>query len=756
MERPLAVTGFCYITALVVALFLGQASFGGLCVIFLTGFLMSVLVRKWRKKAWIPTACLSGLAAVVMLWGYTNVYVEPLANLKGETAEITGVLCELPYRQNDRYYYRIRTDSIDMPNVIQDTTLLISSRYKIKIEPYDKLKATVRFYSDTEPSQELYSIAKGIMIRGSIDPLKMKTVTKNEEKPIYYYALMTRKYISERINAVLPEREAAFVNAIMTGDKYQLKDEEKQNLRSAGISHIVVVSGFHLAVITQLMLGFFKLVTRRNQRLSSALCIIFVFLYMAVIGFPTPIIRAGVMQIFFLLAATISRKSDPLNILGLSGMIICIINPYAAADISFLMSFASTLGILLLGNRMAVRMIQFLQPKEDKDFLTKFLLYRIVEKIIKAIVNIIAVSLSAYIFIMPIMIVYFKQVAIYAVLTNLMISFAMSILIYAAVFMILAGIVNVWLSIPLICVVQVLSGYILWTAETVADFPFSVIVTAQEFVPFWLIAVMIAGLILFLMKCQRKTVIYYILLTVMSFIVCAVGDSVFKSGSVKISVLDVGNGISCVVSSEGRTYVLSDGGSYYKSHALNEYLSNSCTEKITYMLLLDDKNACTAYAKQLLETYPIETIQVYDEEDYTENIKLLLSDSDVKIDGSVEKVYIDDVKIQTMKEKNCMAVYAKFGTLTILMIEGKTDCKNLPDNWQDTDILIVNGVIENSNLLSAGILAISDEYDSLDKYDEMADGDYGKIDATAGKGDISIRAYRQGQIEVRRENGWLN
>jgi len=703
MKRPFAVIGITYITALAVALFWGKDAFSILCAVFLVGFVICLFAKKSRKFALI---FITAFTAVSMLWGYTYAYIMPSVSLKGETSEISGVLCELPYQSYDRYYYKIKTN---------DNTVLVSSRYKIKIEPFDTLKATVTFYGETDTLQDLYNFSKGISIRAGMDSLKPKTVVKNDSKPFYYYALMARKYITDKINSLLPEREAGFVNALLTGDKYQLKDNEKQILRASGISHIVVISGFHVTVITYLMLGFFMLVTRKRKKLSSALCMIFLFLYMAVTGFHTPVVRAGMMQIFVLSANITLKKSDSFNILGLSALVICFINPYAVADVSFIMSFCATFGILLISRKISLWILERI-PADKLKFL------------IKALVNILAVSLSAYIFILPVTIIFFKQTALYAVITNLFVSFAVTLLIYTAVFMVITG-----LS-PLAWIVCFLTDYIFNVAEAVARLPFALIVASQEFVPFWATASVMAGMIILFFRLGRNAVKIYAMITVMSFIILSVGDSLVKNGSIKISVLDVGDGISCVVNCHNRTYLLSSGGSYYKSTALDDYLTDSCVYQIAYMLLLDDKNTCTAFSKRILENYAVQTVQVFDENKYTENIKFLLSETDGKIDGT--SFYTDNhAEIHAQKQKNCMAVKAVFNGLKLLVIHEKTDCKNMPESWLDTDILITNGSIENIELVNTSVTVISDENHS---------------------GTISLRAYPDGKIHIRRENGWLN
>ena len=703
MKRPFAVIGISYITALAVALFFGSDSFFILCAVFLVSFAICLISKKSRKFALI---FITAFTAVLMLWGYTYAYIMPSVSLKGETAEISGILCELPYKYYDRYYYKIKTSNY---------TVLVSSRYKIKIEPYDTLNATVKFYGETDISNDLYNFSKGITIRASVDSLKPKTVIKNDNKPLYYYALMARKYMSDKINSLLPEREAGFVNSLLTGDKYQLEDNEKQILRASGISHIVVISGFHVSVITHLLLVFFILVTRKIKKLSSVLCLVFLLFYMAVTGFHAPVVRADTMQIFILAAKILSKKSDSFNILGFSALLICFINPYAVADVSFIMSFSATFGILLISRKIYLWVLERISTNKLKT-------------LIKSLTDIFAVSLSAYIFVLPATIIFFKQAAVYAIITNLFVSFAVTLLIYTAVFMVITGLP------PLVWIVCFLTDYILNVAEAVANLPFALISASQEFVPFWLIAAVIVGIVILSFRLGKNAVKIYAVITVMSFIILSVSDSLIKKDSIKISVLDVGDGISCVVNCNNRTYLLSSGGSYYKSTALDDYLTDSCIYKIAYMLMLDDKNTCTAFSKRILENYQIETVQVFDENKYTENVKLLLSEINGKIDDSYFYTN-NDSEIYAEKQKNCMAVRAVFNGLKLLVIHEKTDCKNIPESWLDTDILVINGSIENLGLVNTSVTVISDE---------------------EHEGNIYLRAYNNGKIQIGRENGWLN
>ena len=78
-ERPLAVTGICYISVLAAALLMGKDSFFPLCLIFLACGIFCICIKNFRKFSFI---FITGLIAVSMLWGYTDAYIMPALSLK--------------------------------------------------------------------------------------------------------------------------------------------------------------------------------------------------------------------------------------------------------------------------------------------------------------------------------------------------------------------------------------------------------------------------------------------------------------------------------------------------------------------------------------------------------------------------------------------------------------------------------------------------------------------------------------------------
>ncbi len=312
-----------------------------------------MLIKPLRKERIVPVLLITAAVAFFSFFCYSYVYIAPTEEIKGRDAQVTAVLCDIPYEQNGRYYYKLETSEISIANTLQNTTILVSSKTAYDIDLYDEITAEIRFFDDADGISNDYYISKKVMLRGTIDNYSEVIISEKEEKPLYYYALLLRQKVMNTIDELLPENEASFIKALILGDKTGISYQDRETFISSGISHIISVSGLHLSVITQFFMMFLCFVTRR-KRLSSLLCTFFIFIFMAEVGFSPSVFRAGIMQIIFLIGQGIIRRADSLSSLGASSILICFLNPYAAADVGFLLSFCATLGIILCNEKMNI------------------------------------------------------------------------------------------------------------------------------------------------------------------------------------------------------------------------------------------------------------------------------------------------------------------------------------------------------------------------------------------------------------------
>lgn len=763
MERPLAVTGFAYLSALAVALFVGTEYCITLAVIFIVSFVVSLFSKTLRKKAVIPAVLLTSAIAVTMLLGYSNAKVKPIESLKGETAEITAQICDLPYSQNNRCYYYLELLSVKNRKIPSGTKIMISSKTPLKAEPYDKVEAKVQFYTDGSDTYKAYNISRNIMLRGSFDTKVSPTVTHTKQKPLYYYTLMIRQTVTNTVSDILPSEQAGFVNALLTGDKTGITDEQKNTFRASGISHIIVVSGFHLSVLSQIMMTVLCFLMRKRKRSAALICSVFVFVYMAIVGFSPSVVRAGIMQIIFLFGTACTKNADSLNSLAISAFLICLMNPYAAGDVGFLLSFTATLGIILLSDKINVCLRERTLPLDNLSEREQIQFRERIKPFVYGVISVTAVTVSASVFTMPIMILYFKQLAVYAVLSNLMISFAVSVLIVCAMIMVFLhiSIVLSFLVLPFAVICGILTNYILWTAELISSLPFSTVTVSQMFVPFWLALMILIGAFLLMFPNRKRAVRYYALVAVLTLIVGFVSDNIVKYNSVKLAVLDTGEGLSVVMTENNQISVLYCGGNYERSYVMTDYLQNSAAENINLLVLMDKSQENSRYAETILQKYPVETIEAYDEEVQYESVHSLIQTSGHIILPSsgtqpLNTFYTANTEITTCQKNDCHSVMIKSHGRKILICSDGTDCLNLPEEFLKCDVLIVNGTVKNAELLKTKRVIISDIKDNLENYASYLQKFNRHIYATAEKGNLALRIYQDGQFSLRRENGWLS
>ncbi len=162
----------------------------------------------------------------------------------------------------------------------------------------------------------------------------------------------------DRIKTWIQRRvEAPFANApeiqgivmgMVLGRKYGLSASVEHRFQAGGLYHLVVVSGFNLAVVAGAafwICGFlpWKRRTRLIAVLASALA------YTAMIDGQTPVYRAVLMTAFMVIGRLLDRGYSALNAVAGSAFIILLIDPTSLEDPSFQMTFAAVLAVIGIG-----------------------------------------------------------------------------------------------------------------------------------------------------------------------------------------------------------------------------------------------------------------------------------------------------------------------------------------------------------------------------------------------------------------------
>ena len=155
-----------------------------------------------------------------------------------------------------------------------------------------------------------------------------------------------RRETAAAVSLFTDSKTAGLVKALLLSDRSGL-GMLRRDMERSGVSHLLALSGLHLSVLCMSLERLLKrLGARRRYRTAAEAIVALGFLVLA--GFPYSLLRAASMLALTALAGRIGRDSDRITALFVVGYLMVLADPAALADAGFLMSFAATLGILLV------------------------------------------------------------------------------------------------------------------------------------------------------------------------------------------------------------------------------------------------------------------------------------------------------------------------------------------------------------------------------------------------------------------------
>ncbi|MEX0877243.1 MAG: ComEC/Rec2 family competence protein [Candidatus Spechtbacterales bacterium] len=247
---------------------------------------------------------------------------------------------------------------------------------------------------------------------------------KVEKGHLHYAADLRSKLQTGLDNTLLPPHNSLY-SAMLLANKSGLSQEQKDSLASAGLSHIVAISGMHIAFILFMALGAFLVAGMWRQQ-ANVLALLFITGYIVMIGAPASAVRAGIMAGVLILGQLIGRPSFSWRALLFAGALMVLFNPYIVRyDIGFQLSFLAVLGIILFFRRIEVflrsvqkRVAEFvLRAPATKDNIAAT--YAAENKF--GFISILAVTLSAQALTFPLIIYNFGSFSLASPATNLLV-----------------------------------------------------------------------------------------------------------------------------------------------------------------------------------------------------------------------------------------------------------------------------------------------------------------------------------------------
>lgn len=429
----------------------------------LLGLVLILPIIKTQRRWMILLMLLSGL--VIGLWrgGVGQSGLEYYQQLVGSQVELSGRIIEDP--------------DIDKRN---QTVLRLTD---IKLAEHNlpgSVWVTTKENSELRRS-DLVSV-KGKMTDGfgSFSGAVYRAEVVAVERPVPGdVAVGVRDWFAERVKMHIPDPEASLGLGYLLGLRRSLPSGLVEALQIAGLTHIIVASGYNLTILVRLSRRLFVRVSKYLAMLSSSTMILG---FMAITGLSPSMSRAGLVAGLSLAAWYYGRKVHPLVLLLLAAAVTLLINPsFGWSDLGWQLSFAAFAGVIILAPLLQKYFFGEKEPGNVRQILGE--------------------TISAQLMTLPLIIVAFGMMSNVAVLANILI---LPLVPLAMLLVFLAGILA---PIPLVGVLVAypttwLLGYMVWVAEWAASLSWAQMSVTLSWVGVAVCYVLMALIIWYM---QRKT-----------------------------------------------------------------------------------------------------------------------------------------------------------------------------------------------------------------------------------------------------------
>lgn len=732
--------GFTYLLTQAVSVFLGRRGAFYLCLGCLLAGMFALCLRAQRRETLLvlPVAFLTAAVASGAFFAASAPFDAAARSNDGRTMQLTGVVREQPASDSGKARYIVQVESCTGDSSLEGFCVQLSAGETFAASQFDRVQGTVKLYlppGDGFFSKRSQLLSDRVVLQGFLNEYLPYTVEAAEIPLWRQVPYRIRTALQEAIDSHIGTPQSALASGILLGGSDGIPEDVKTAFRDAGVYHLLSVSGLHMATVAQCMVLLLSLLPI-PRRLRYAAAFAGIVLFMGVAGFVPAVVRSGLMYLLLLAGHFFSRRADSLNSLGLATLALCAASPYAAADVGLLLSFSATLGILLC----APRFTRFLQRHGPRA--------RVLNRLAAAACGVVATSLAAALFTLPVCLLVFDTVSLISPLTNLLVLLPSTWMIYA---LLLAACFTALPIAPLATcgwwAADALAQGLIAIARWCAGLPLAAAVTDYRFVPLWLACAMLTLGCAFLIgwRSGKPPLRTASALCTILLLVNILGYEVDARDKCRITVAASGEGVSAVLSYNGHSAVIGCGAGSWQ---VDRILRRVNTQSLDAVLLLTQNTAESQAAAELLPAW---------------HPQQLVLPADLVLDAYLEQALVQAGRVQvcgttaqtSLWEQRALLTYAdgsallSVGGVSVLFSGEKADLDGAPAAFQDADILVCAALPAHPGRLSPGLTCLCAYPNSLKTYDRAR---FGAPVVLGNAEDLVLEPQTSGQLEIRRND----
>ncbi len=370
---------------------------------------------------------------------FISLGISAMQNTLQSRTQETGLIAS---HKNGTIYIMRLTEPLQLKNKTYKTAATIESMGTAKQEIKTQIKIIVHLALDSS-NGNMQLLTAGSYIATTIQP----TIVPDTHNPggfnykvwLFRNEITHQLYLAKRSWTLLPSKkskqylqilqqkirtrlqqnitgaqEKAVAAALLIGYKQDIDADLMKSYSNTGVIHVIAISGLHLGLIYGLLIGIFNWMPGSTIKkwIAPPVMLLVLWGFAILTGAGPSIVRAAVMFSFIIIASVVKQKSSILNALAASAFFLHLLHPFYLWDIGFQLSYAAVLSIVLY---------------QKKIYDTIYFKY----KWIQACWQLNAITISAQILTLPLVVYHFHQFPNYFLLSNFIVVPLSSIILYA-------------------------------------------------------------------------------------------------------------------------------------------------------------------------------------------------------------------------------------------------------------------------------------------------------------------------------------
>ncbi len=270
--------------------------------------------------------------------------------------EIIGKIDFIQTKHRSKYIRmsEIRNAQLDMINMI------VRTHIDSKIAPGDIIKVSGYLSPPSLPVSPYAYNFRRISYFNNISAIgfattKMKLVSKSQHSSFFECIEQIREKIYKQLKSNIKSPENEIASALFIGARSNIDKITLNNVRAAGLAHLIAISGLHISIVTFICFGLIRntlslfptIALQYNiKKIAAPFGIIAGYLYLILANAPVSAERAFIMVTLMFMAILLDRDPISMNSVGFAASFILFTKPISLLTPSFQMSFSAVIGLV--------------------------------------------------------------------------------------------------------------------------------------------------------------------------------------------------------------------------------------------------------------------------------------------------------------------------------------------------------------------------------------------------------------------------